>query len=73
LKRRLAGAVHGALRLVQPGNARFAFFSLFAARFSIRLFAGFFLPSFLVSFALLMAASSQNTGTTLYGTRQHAS
>ena len=31
-----------------------AFFSLFAARFSIRLLAGFFLTSFLVSLALLI-------------------
>src|SRR5437667_10386272 len=36
----------------------FAFFSFFAARFSIRLLAGFFFASFLVSIALLITGSS---------------
>jgi hypothetical protein len=38
-------------------NPLFAFFSLFAARFSIRLLAGFFFASFFVSIALLIAGS----------------
>jgi len=41
-------------REVQPRADFSAFFSLFAARFSIRLLAGFFLTSFLVSLALLI-------------------
>jgi hypothetical protein len=41
----------------QPRKSLLAFFSFFAARFSIRFLAGFFLRSFLVSFALLMADS----------------
>lgn len=43
-------------RSVQPRTALLAFFSRFAARFSIRLLAGFLFTSFLVSFALLMVA-----------------
>jgi len=48
-------------RLVQPQprNDLLAFFSFFAARFSSRLLAGFFLRSFLVSFALLMSNSPE--------------
>ena len=37
-----------------------AFFSLFAARFSIKFLAGFFLLSFLVSLLLLMLGSSSH-------------
>src|SRR5207302_3260408 len=39
-------------------NPLFAFFSFFAARFSIRLLAGFFFASFFVSIALLITGSS---------------
>src|SRR5205807_2483421 len=38
-------------------NPLFAFFSFFAARFSIRLLAGFFFASFFVSIALLITGS----------------
>jgi len=47
----------GAFTAAQPLNVRPAFFSFFAARFSMRLLAGFFLTSFLVSLALLMSDS----------------
>lgn len=42
----------------QPPNGLLAFFSRFAARFSIKLLAGFFLLSFLVSLLLLIADRS---------------
>jgi hypothetical protein len=45
---------------IQTRNPLFAaFFSLFAARFSIRLFAGFFFVSLFVSLGLLIAGSSK--------------
>src|SRR5947208_3904649 len=43
---------------VYTRNPLFAFFSFFAARFSIRLLAGFFFASFFVSIALLITGSS---------------
>ena len=48
---------------IQTRNPLFAaFFSFFAARFSIRLFAGFFLVSLFVSLGLLIAGSSDWRG-----------
>src|SRR5437588_11425831 len=43
---------------VYTRNPLFAFFSFFAARFSIRLLAGFFFASFFVSIAFLITGSS---------------
>ena len=51
-------AVYVRWRVAQARNALPAFFSLFAARFSIRLLVAFFLTSFLVSLALLISVFS---------------